>query len=140
MPDSLLIDQEAFLFGRCLVAVSPEQRGEYMKKIVTLILFLLAILSACAAPAEPVTLRLMTHDSFDISAETMARFTEESGIAVDVFRAGDAGTIVNLAALAADDPLADVIFGVDNTFLSRALQEDIFLPYEEPPPLRDHPR
>ncbi len=106
-----------------------------MKKIVTLTLFLLVILSACAAPAEPVTLRLMTHDSFDISAETMARFTEESGIAVDVFRAGDAGTIVNLAALAADDPLADVIFGVDNTFLSRALQEDIFLPYEEPPAL-----
>lgn len=101
-----------------------------MKKLALLILALL-VLSACTQ-AEPVTLRLMTHDSFDIGAETMAQFTEETGISVDVFRSGDAGTVVNLAALAADDPLADVLFGVDNTFLSRALENDILLPYESP--------
>jgi thiamine transport system substrate-binding protein len=103
-----------------------------MKKIsvlLFLVLFMGVGLSACRAN-EPVTLRLMTHDSFDISAETMARFTEETNISVDVFKAGDAGAMVNMAALAADDPLADVMFGVDNTFLSRALQNDIFIPYE----------
>jgi thiamine transport system substrate-binding protein len=40
--------------------------------------------------------------------------------------------MVNQAALAAADPLADVIFGVDNTFLSRAISNDIFIPYESP--------
>lgn len=102
-----------------------------MKKILVLVVVLLAALTACS-PEEPVTLRLMTHDSFDIAAETMAQFTEETGIAVDVFKAGDAGTVVNLAALASDDPLADVLFGVDNTFLSRALQNEIFTRYDSP--------
>lgn len=102
-----------------------------MNKVLILTFVLLLGLSACSQP-EPVTLRLMTHDSFDISAETMARFTEETSIAVDIFKAGDAGTVVNLAALATDDPLADVLFGVDNTFLSRALDNEIFAPYDSP--------
>jgi len=102
-----------------------------MKKFLFSVILLALVLSACAAP-EPVTLRLMTHDSFDVSAETMAQFTEETGIAVDIFKSGDAGTVVNLAALAKDDPLADVLYGVDNTFLSRALENDIFIPYESP--------
>lgn len=89
-------------------------------------------LAACGGAEEPVTLRLMTHDSFDIGEQTLARFTEETGIAVEIFKAGDAGTLVNQAALAKDDPLADVLFGVDNTFLSRALENDLFLPYQSP--------
>lgn len=103
-----------------------------MNKALILVVVLLVSLSACGGQAEPVTLRLMTHDSFDISAETMARFTEETSIAVDIFKAGDAGTVVNLASLATDDPLADILFGVDNTFLSRALENEIFAPYESP--------
>ena len=103
-----------------------------MKKTMILALLLL-FLVACGAVeqrAEPVTLRLMTHDSFDISQETMAEFTEETGIEVEIFKAGDGGAVVNKAILAKDDPLADVLFGVDNTFLSRALDNDILLPYE----------
>jgi len=34
--------------------------------------------------------------------------------------------------LSKDAPLADVFFGVDNTFLSRALEEEVFTPYESP--------
>lgn len=103
-----------------------------MKK-TTISTLLLLILTACGGlvqQAEPVTLRLMTHDSFDIGQETMAEFTEDTGIEVEVFKAGDGGAVVNKAILAKDDPLADVLFGVDNTFLSRALDNDILLPYE----------
>jgi thiamine transport system substrate-binding protein len=99
--------------------------------LMVLVLTMFASLIGCGQQ-EPVTLRMMTHDSFDIAAETMARFTEETGIAVEVFKAGDAGAMVNQAALAADDPLADVIYGVDNAFLSRAISNDIFIPYESP--------
>ena len=81
---------------------------------------------------EPVTIRLMTHDSFDISASVIEQFTAETGITVEIFRAGDGGAILNQAILARDNPLADVLFGVDNTFLSRALDNDIFLPYQSP--------
>jgi len=80
--------------------------------------------------SEPIKLRLMTHDSFDISQETMTAFAEQTGVEVEIFKAGDAGAVVNKAVLAKDDPLADVIYGIDNTFLSRALDSNIFIPYE----------
>jgi thiamine transport system substrate-binding protein len=99
-------------------------------------LLLLALTAGCAAgggTAEtPPTVRLMTHDSFDVSAELLAEFEQETGIHVEVFKAGDGGEALNKAILAKDAPLADVFFGVDNTFLSRALENDIFLPYESP--------
>jgi thiamine transport system substrate-binding protein len=105
-----------------------------MKKIIILMLILL-LLAACGAGEEsaaPSTLRLMTHDSFDISQETIDEFTAQTGIQLEIFKAGDAGAVVNKAVLAKDNPLADVLFGVDNTFLSRALDNDIFLPYHSP--------
>ncbi len=74
----------------------------------------------------------MTHDSFDISKAVMKQFTDETGISVEVFKAGDGGAALNQAILAKDAPLADVFYGVDNTFLSRALNNDIFIPYESP--------
>jgi thiamine transport system substrate-binding protein len=78
------------------------------------------------------TLTLVTHDSFDVSEDVLAAFTDETGIEVTVAPAGDAGSTVNQAILTRDDPLGDVLFGVDNTFLSRALEADLFVPYESP--------
>ena len=88
--------------------------------------------TAGAGGDEPVTLRLVTHDSFAASEEVLAAFTETSGIEVEQIRNGDAGLVVNQAILTKDDPLGDVLFGVDNTLLTRALDEDIFLPYRSP--------
>lgn len=102
--------------------------------LVTL-LMLLAAVSCTAeqrAPGEAVTLRLMTHDSFDISQEVVDEFQQQTGITLELFKGGDGGEMLNKAILSKDAPLADVMFGVDNTFLSRALSEDIFLPYESP--------
>jgi thiamine transport system substrate-binding protein len=47
-----------------------------------------------------------------------------------VLQGGDTGQVVNQAILTKDDPQGDVLFGVDTTFLSRALDEDLFLPHE----------
>jgi len=74
----------------------------------------------------------MTHDSFDISEQTITQFSIKTGIEVERFRAGDGGAMLNQAVLAKDNPLADVLYGVDNTFLSRALDNDIFLSYTAP--------
>jgi thiamine transport system substrate-binding protein len=73
---------------------------------------------------------LMTHDSFLVSDEVLDAFTRETGTKVRVLRAGDAGIALNQAILTKDRPVADVFFGVDNTFLSRALDEEVFVPYE----------
>lgn len=82
--------------------------------------------------AEPVELTLMTHDSFDASEEVLAQFEEEHNVRLVLLPSGDAGTSLNQAILARDNPLADVFFGVDNTFLSRALEAEIFEAYESP--------
>lgn len=79
-----------------------------------------------------VTLTLLTHDSFDVSTEVLEAFTAETGIDVTVAPVGDAGTTVNQAILTRDAPQGDVLFGVDNSYLSRALDADLFVPYESP--------
>jgi thiamine transport system substrate-binding protein len=78
------------------------------------------------------TLRLLTHDSFAISEEVMAEFTEQTGITVEFLPGGDAGEVVNRAILTKDNPLADVLYGIDNSLLARAVTEDIFEPYQSP--------
>ncbi len=83
-----------------------------------------------STPMEGTTLVLVTHDSFNLSEGMMESFTAETGIAVQHLEAGDAGTLVSQTILTADNPVADVLYGIDNTFLSRALDEDIFIPYE----------
>jgi len=79
---------------------------------------------------ETVTLRLLTHDSFALSDGLLDAFTKETGIEVELIQGGDAGTVVNQAILTNGNPQADVLFGIDSTFLSRALAEDLFLAHE----------
>jgi thiamine transport system substrate-binding protein len=72
----------------------------------------------------------MTHDSFSISEDVVKSFEETNNAKVVFLQSGDAGAALNKAILTKDAPLADLLFGVDNTFLSRALAEDIFESYE----------
>ncbi len=96
------------------------------------------LLTACSTGASPTTteapteVTLLTHDSFYVSEGVFEAFTEETGITVNLLQAGDAGTVVGNAILAADNPVADVLFGIDSTFLSRALEAGIFTPYASP--------
>ncbi len=108
-----------------------------MKRLVFFVLFLLVIAPiAQAQDATPVSgenvLTVVAHDSFTYSDAVMEKFEAESGITVKVLRAGDAGAMVNQSILSKDNPLGDMIYGVDNTFLTRALDADLFVPYESP--------
>ncbi len=77
----------------------------------------------------PMELVVMTHDSFSLPDEVIADFEEAQGATLRILRSGDAGSMVNQAILSRGAPLADVLFGVDSTFLTRALEAGIFLPY-----------
>jgi thiamine transport system substrate-binding protein len=107
--------------------------------LLTTLLAIALTLAACApsaaptaAPDQPRTLTVMTHDSFAVSEEVLAAFEQENNVKVRFLASGDTGSAVNKAILAKDAPLADVFYGVDNTFLSRALTEDIFEAYDSP--------
>ncbi|MFM2032156.1 MAG: hypothetical protein RLZZ297_921 [Chloroflexota bacterium] len=80
-------------------------------------------------PTDTQPLVVMTHDSFAISPETLAAFEAQHNATVTILTSGDAGSMLNKAILSKDAPLADVLYGVDNTFLSRAQQAEIFVPY-----------
>jgi thiamine transport system substrate-binding protein len=80
----------------------------------------------------PSTLTVMTHDSFKVSAQVVRDFEQAQGCRVVILKAGDAGAALNQAILSRNNPLADVFYGVDNTFMGRALKGDIFVPYGSP--------
>ncbi|WP_431041920.1 thiamine ABC transporter substrate-binding protein [Streptomyces sp. P1-3] len=73
---------------------------------------------------------LVTHDSFGISPEVQKEFERKSGYQLKILKSEDAGVAVNKAVLSKGHPEGDVFFGVDNTLLSRALDNDLFTPYE----------
>lgn len=80
----------------------------------------------------PATVQLLTHDSFALSEDLIAEFEKSSGIDIELVSGGDAGSMVAGAILAAGAPTADVMFGVDNTLVTRALDEGVFEPYTSP--------
>lgn len=103
-------------------------------RIIAIALLAALGLSACGAStsgskSEGDTVTLVTHDSFAVSKSVLRAFTDQTGITVKVLKNGDAGAALNQAILTKDNPLGDAFFGVDNTFLSRALQAGIFVPY-----------
>ncbi|SDO39075.1 thiamine ABC transporter substrate-binding protein [Desulforhopalus singaporensis] len=94
---------------------------------------LVILFALCVQPAAAEkSLTLMTHDSFNVSKEVLAGFEKEHGVKVRILKAGDAGAALIQAILSRENPMADLFFGVDNTFFSRAIKGDIFRPYNSP--------
>ncbi len=81
---------------------------------------------------DPKTLVVATHDSWAMSKEVLAKFEDETGITVKVQPQGDAGELTNKLVLTKDSPLADGVYGIDNTFASRAVDEDVLASYASP--------
>lgn len=96
-----------------------------------------ASLTACSAIGsddEPSasgggTVTLVTHDSFVLSDGLLDTFTQETGLTVKIVQPGDAGTLVNQLVLTKDAPLGDLVYGVDNSFASRAIDEGVVQSY-----------
>lgn len=110
----------------------------------------LGLVAACSSPTQPTTtaslaaaatsptagtqttVRLLAHDSFVVSKDLLADFAARTGITIEVVTGGDAGTMVSGAVLAAGSPSADVMFGADNTLVTRAVDAGVFVPYSSP--------
>ncbi len=113
-------------------------RSSLIGLVVVVNLLAATVLAACAGENtadvnvtanEPMTLRLLTHESFTPTETIFDDFTLQTGIKVELVRNSDAGTLVTKAVLASGNPEGDVLWGVDNTLLSRALDANVFVPY-----------
>ncbi|MGA4839318.1 thiamine ABC transporter substrate-binding protein [Streptomyces sp. G45] len=94
----------------------------------------LVAVSACGSGdsgsgKDSKSVTLVTHESFNVSKDVLRAFEKRSGYKVRVLKDGDAGAAVNKAILSKDNPQGDVFFGVDNTLLSRALDNGLFQPH-----------
>jgi thiamine transport system substrate-binding protein len=103
-----------------------------MKRTLLVVFLLTATLFSACSPKGPVTLTVMTHDSFAASGSVITAFEQANNVKVVFLKSGDAGAALNKAILSKDAPLADVFYGVDNTFLSRALDSGIYEAYASP--------
>jgi thiamine transport system substrate-binding protein len=102
-----------------------------MKRFSLLVFCFLFLLTACSSKG-PVTLTVMTHDDFYASESVIAGFEQQNNVKVTFLKGGSVSEALNKAILTRDAPLADVFYGVDNAFLSRALDADIYEPYASP--------
>ncbi len=100
-------------------------------KRLTFSLVCLVFFTACT-PKGPLKLTVMTHNSFAVSEALELEFEQANNLDLIFLASGDTGAALNKAILTKDAPLADVFYGVDNTFLSRALEAEIFESYASP--------
>jgi thiamine transport system substrate-binding protein len=87
---------------------------------------------ATRPPSRPSEVTLLTHDSFDVSEDVLASFTADTGIEVTVVPLGDAGHRTQPGDPHPGRAAGRPALRVDTTFLSRALDAELFLPYESP--------
>ena len=99
-------------------------------RIALAALALVATLAAACGDDEDNELVIMTHDSFDISEAVIQEFEQANDATVVIQKAGDAGEALVRAILEKGNPSADLLYGIDNTYLGRALDQEIFDTYE----------
>jgi thiamine transport system substrate-binding protein len=91
------------------------------------------VLAACSdSDGGRRTVTLVTHDSFAVAEADLDAFERAHDARVRVLKSGDAGTALNQVILTKDDPIGDVMFGVDTTFLTRATRADVFAAHQAP--------
>ena len=106
-----------------------------MRRILLLPALLCVSLTSCslvggddddkADGADEKKVVLVTHESFVLPDELVSAFEDESGYDLEVKASGDAGSLTNKLVLTKDNPTGDAVFGIDNTFASRALDEGV---------------
>ena len=91
-----------------------------------------ALIGQAAMAQTPMPLRVISHNSFDLPKELLAGFEQQHGVKLQIVKAGDAGEMVNKLILTRARPIADVVFGIDNTLLPRAQAAGVIEAYTGP--------
>jgi thiamine transport system substrate-binding protein len=106
-----------------------------MKKttLIAVLLGSVIVAASCTSSSSQNTttqVTLIAYDSFTPEEGIFDAFTQQTGATVKVVTSGDTGTMVSKAILSAGNPEGDVMWGIDNTFLSRAQNANVLLSYE----------
>ncbi|SDN09837.1 thiamine ABC transporter substrate-binding protein [Allokutzneria albata] len=109
-----------------------------MRSRTLVALLVLALVSGCSltggngAATSGDKVVLVTHNSFALPKPVLDEFTKNTGITIEISRRGDAGEMTNQLVLTKGNPLADAVYGIDSTYASRALGQNLLQPYKSP--------
>lgn len=90
------------------------------------------LLTLACATAHAAELRVLTHASFALPKPLLAQFEKEAGVTLRITKAGDAGEMLNKLILTRANPVADVVFGIDNVLAAKALGAQVLDGVESP--------
>ena len=85
-------------------------------------------LSGCSpifGDATPNEVTVVTHDSAVFTKEVIAEFKKQTGITIKQVKAGDVGAMTNKLILTKDEPIGDLVYGIDNTFAPQVRANDM---------------
>ncbi|WP_199153029.1 thiamine ABC transporter substrate binding subunit [Chromobacterium sp. ASV23] len=85
-------------------------------------------LSLSGLSVQAAELRVLAHSSFSVDKPLLAAFEKQTGAKVSIIKAGDAGEMVNKLILTKSAPIADVVFGIDNSLIGKAEQAGALAP------------
>ena len=98
--------------------------------------FVLVVTSCSSQSSNPSTdatpneVILLAYDAFTPKDGIFDAFTAATGAKVKVVTSGDTGTLISKAILTVGNPEGDVLWGLDNTLLSRAQKAELLTSYE----------
>ena len=99
-----------------------------MKHGIFLFLAASLALSTATHNAFAADLRVLTHSSFAVPKPLLAQFEKQAGVKLRITKAGDAGEMLNKLILTRANPIADVVFGIDNALAPKALAANVLAP------------
>jgi thiamine transport system substrate-binding protein len=89
-------------------------------------LVLAQLAPATSFAADP--LRVMVHSSFALPKPLLAQFESQAGVKLSIIKGGDAGEMLNKLILTRAKPIADVVYGLDNTLVGKAIAAEALEP------------
>jgi len=98
------------------------------RRLFSLAATALAVLSFTTQAFAADELRVMVHSSFAVPKPLLAQFEKEAGVKLAILKGGDAGEMLNKLILTQAHPVADVVFGIDNTLVGKALAAGVLEP------------
>jgi thiamine transport system substrate-binding protein len=109
------------------------------RRALALAAALVAVASLAIAAPNPERIRdaellIYTYDSFvaewGTGPKVIPKFEARYGVKVETVSAGDAGQVLSRLMLEKDAPRADVVIGLDNNLLARAVEAGVLAPYK----------
>ncbi|MDD2881768.1 MAG: thiamine ABC transporter substrate-binding protein [Rhodoferax sp.] len=98
------------------------------RRLFALAAVALAAVSASNQALAADELRVMVHSSFSLPKPLLAQFEAQNNVKLAIIKGGDAGEMLNKLILTRAQPVADVVFGIDNTLVAKALSAGVLEP------------